>query len=179
VDRHWLLTWTTYGTWLPGDARGSHVRVADTPGRRTFELVDGDTARAIGLRESARARLKRQPIWLTAEQARVVFEAIEEQAAHRGWASNACAVMANHVHVVVGVPGDPEPARILHGFKAYASRALNQRFRQQTVGTWWTQSGSTRLLRAEPNVIAALRYVRDQPRALAVRLHATTWEGRV
>jgi len=21
-DRHWLLTWTTYGTWLPGDARG-------------------------------------------------------------------------------------------------------------------------------------------------------------
>ena len=22
MDRFWFLTWTTYGTWLPGDARG-------------------------------------------------------------------------------------------------------------------------------------------------------------
>ena len=22
MDRYWLLTWTTYGTWLPGDRRG-------------------------------------------------------------------------------------------------------------------------------------------------------------
>ena len=22
VDRYWFLTWTTYGTWLPGDERG-------------------------------------------------------------------------------------------------------------------------------------------------------------
>ena len=22
IDRNWFLTWTTYGTWLPGDPRG-------------------------------------------------------------------------------------------------------------------------------------------------------------
>jgi hypothetical protein len=27
MDRYWFLTWTTYGTWLPGDARGFVGRV--------------------------------------------------------------------------------------------------------------------------------------------------------
>lgn len=31
MDRYWLLTWTTYGTCLPGDPRGfvGRVRIAD------------------------------------------------------------------------------------------------------------------------------------------------------
>ena len=33
MDRYWLLTWTTYGSWLPGDERGfvSNVRVGPGP----------------------------------------------------------------------------------------------------------------------------------------------------
>src|SRR5690349_21194983 len=33
MDRVWHLTWTTYGTWLPGDERGfvSNVRDGDGP----------------------------------------------------------------------------------------------------------------------------------------------------
>jgi hypothetical protein len=29
MDRYWLLTRTTYGTWLPGDVRGFVSRVRD------------------------------------------------------------------------------------------------------------------------------------------------------
>jgi hypothetical protein len=29
MDRYWLLTSTTYDTWLPGDERGSVTRVKD------------------------------------------------------------------------------------------------------------------------------------------------------
>ena len=35
MDRYWLLTWTTYGTWLPGDARGFVSNVADGPDPRS------------------------------------------------------------------------------------------------------------------------------------------------
>lgn len=77
----------------------------------------------------------------------------------------AAAVMSNHVHVVVGVPGDPDPATLLRDFKRSSSAALN---RTQAVPrrAWWTRSGSRRRLNAEPNVIAAMRYVRNQYRPL-------------
>jgi hypothetical protein len=32
MDRFWLLTWTTYGTWLPGDERGFVSEVRDDSG---------------------------------------------------------------------------------------------------------------------------------------------------
>ena len=31
MDRYWFLTWTTYGTWLPGDERGSVTSVRGGP----------------------------------------------------------------------------------------------------------------------------------------------------
>jgi REP element-mobilizing transposase RayT len=68
--------------------------------------------------------------------------------------------MANHVHLVVGVPGDPDPARLLQAFKAYASRALNRDAGGER--RWWTESGSRRILRGSDAVVAAVRYVMGQ-----------------
>ena len=48
--------------------------------------------------------------------------------------------MANHVHVVVGVPGDPEPERLLADFKAWGTRRLNRGWGRREH--WWTQGGS-------------------------------------
>ena len=33
VDRYWFLTWTAYGTWLPGDDRGFVGEAPDESGR--------------------------------------------------------------------------------------------------------------------------------------------------
>ena len=73
--------------------------------------------------------------------------------------------MRNHVHLVVGVPGDPEPDTLLRDFKSYASRALNHRWPKPASGTWWTQSGSTRKLADMP---AAVRYAQEQEHPLVV-----------
>ena len=32
MDRHWFLTWTTYGSWLPGDPRGFVSQLRDDYG---------------------------------------------------------------------------------------------------------------------------------------------------
>src|SRR5260370_267688 len=37
MDRHWLLTSTTYGNWLPGDARGF---VSEYRGTRRKKILD-------------------------------------------------------------------------------------------------------------------------------------------
>jgi REP element-mobilizing transposase RayT len=78
--------------------------------------------------------------------------------------------MRNHVHVVVGVPGDPDPATLLRDFKSYAARGLNARWSRPESGTWWTRSGSRRVLRDDVAVHAAVDYVRRQHGALAVAI---------
>jgi REP element-mobilizing transposase RayT len=74
--------------------------------------------------------------------------------------------MANHVHLVVAVPGDPDPTKLLGDFKAYGSRALSARW-GKPAGGWWTYGGSKRKLPDGPAVGAAVGYVRRQPDPLA------------
>src|SRR5690348_3503186 len=112
MDRYWLLTWTTYGTWLPGDARGFVSNVSAEGGTEVRHNIpgtpyDADDAR---VRQRALANLVGQPVWLTAEQASLVARQLQETAEYRGWTLLAYAIMANHIHLVVGVPADPDPA---------------------------------------------------------------------
>ncbi len=172
MNRYWLLTWTTYGTWLPGDARGCVTRVRegalpdgpriehDTPGTPYVQSIPG-------LVRASRSAMKGEPIWLNAEQAATAALDFSASARFRGWELLAGAVMANHVHLVVGVPGDTDPTKLLQIFKSYASRALNQRWGRPRAGTWWTESGSRRKLADNRAVSAATRYVDNQPHGLA------------
>ncbi len=114
-------------------------------------------------------------VLLEPTQAADLAEQLRETASHRGWRLLALAVLANHVHVVVGVPGDPEPEKLLGDFKAWGTRRLNR------VGDrrarWWTQGGSRRRKKTAAALRAALAYVRDQLYALVVWLdpEARAW----
>ncbi|MGC1272772.1 MAG: hypothetical protein WBC44_03630 [Planctomycetaceae bacterium] len=78
--------------------------------------------------------------------------------------------MACHVHLVVGVPGDPDPETLLRDFKSYGSRALTRRWQKPASGTWWTESGSKRKKEGAAALRSAIEYVRDQPNPLIVWL---------
>lgn len=170
MDRYWLLTWTTYGTWLPGDQRGFVSNVRDGPGPEVRHNIPGapydvDDER---VRQRALDRLIGEPVRLTSEQAGIVAAQFRKTAGYRGWSLLAVAVMANHVHLVVGVSGDPEPAQLLHDFKSYATRALKARGHVPSGGRWWTESGSRRKLPDERALAAAIAYVLRQRGALVV-----------
>src|SRR5262245_42496720 len=119
--RAWLLTNTTYGTWLPGDPRGSVTSVRDRrpdddPCLVRFEHdLPGEPweDRIPGLYRSACEHMKGQPIFLDLAQSALVLAQFQETAAYRGWALRAVAVMRNHFHIVVQVDGDPDPRKIL------------------------------------------------------------------
>src|SRR5205823_6747287 len=96
--------------------------------RRVIDNIPGEPATKPipSLERYARSAMRGQPILLTVQQANVILAQLQETAAYRGWMIDAVAVMINHVHVVYGVPGDPDPSDMLRDWKSYASRALNR-----------------------------------------------------
>ena len=175
--RVWLLTNTTYGTWLPGSCRGSVTSVRDVrPGEvpavvRIEHDAPGEPCEEAlpGLEASAREQMTGPPIVLDRTRAEAVLAQFHETARFRGWALRAVAVMYNHFHIVVQVPGDPCPKKVLAGFKAYATRVLNRCLGVPPSETWWTEKGSKRKLRDDAAVRAAIHYVAfKQPDPLAL-----------
>jgi REP element-mobilizing transposase RayT len=172
MDRCWLLTWTTYGTWLPGDARGSVTRVRegaapDGPRIEHDKLETPYMKNLPGLVRASRVGMKGDPMRLSLEQAAIAAHDFSATARYRGWGLLAGSVMANHAHLVVGVHGDPPPEKLLQIFKSYASRALNRAFGRPVGGTWWTESGSRRKLSGDQAVASGVRYVESQDFCLA------------
>jgi REP element-mobilizing transposase RayT len=125
-----------------------------------------------GLVRVSRESLKCPPIYLASVHADLLLPHFRETAAYRGWTLFAVAIMANHVHIVVGVPGDPDPSDILGDFKSYGSRPLNRRWGKPASGTWWTEGGSKRKKTDQAARLEAVRYVRDQENPLVVWLNA-------
>ena len=175
--RIWFLSWTAYGEWLPGDARGFVGRVTDrrsgeAPGpRRRHNRAQTEYDRGIaGLTRRSREAMSGPPVRLSAAQATALADQFEETASFRGWRLLATAVMAQHVHLLIGVPGDPDPDVLLRDFKSYGSRALNRFAGAKTPGRWWTRGGSTRKKADAEAILDAAAYVRDQEHPLAVRV---------
>ena len=170
MDRCWLLTWTTYGSWLPGDHRGFVSTQRNDNGLPYIHNLPGTPCDADvpRLEKAMRAAMCGPPIRLTHDQAKTVAAQFQETASYRDWLLLAVSVMANHVHIVVGVTGDPEPDKLLHDFKSYASRSLNRSCPRPVNGTWWTESGSKRKLRDEEAIRDAVNYIRDQDYPLVI-----------
>ena len=171
MDRYWHITWRTYGTWLPGED-GFVGYFRPTSAVRITENIPGtSTADPQPLLARYAASIQRgETIVLAANCARIILKQLQETATYRGWTLDAVAVLSHHVHVVVGVPGDPDPSAMLRDFKSYASRALNNHCGRTVNGRWWVDQGSKRPLKSPERRLAAIRYVRDQDNPLQVWL---------
>jgi REP element-mobilizing transposase RayT len=173
----WLVTNTTYGTWLPGDVRGSVTSVRDRrPGdpaaaSRLEHDKPGEAWEPSlpGLRRSAQKQMKGPPIYLTRPHAETVLAQFLETAGHRGWVMIAASIMANHYHLVIEASEDWGADRILADLKAYGTRKLSSTYGAPASGTWWTGKGSKRWLRDDRAVASATNYVlHKQPHPLVV-----------
>jgi REP element-mobilizing transposase RayT len=175
MDRNWLLTNTSYGTWLPGAEPGFVGQVWEhRPGesiddrRVTHNIPETPYDEAIeGLKKKSRELMKGPPIYLERPHAEVLLKQLLETAQIRGWHIYAVAIMSNHFHIVVGVKGDPKPGKILGDFKSWGTRALSRKFGEPPSETWWTERGSKRKLVDEAALNGAIHYVLyQQPKPL-------------
>ncbi len=141
----YLITWTTYGSWLPGDKRG-WVDSADEG------IQHGDPERF----ESAQHQLLESAVRLTDDQRRIVESAIVEHCQYRGWTLRAVNVRTNHVHLVVTADADPDD--VAGKIKARCSRVLNDGPDGRREH-WWTRDQSTKWINDESYLKNAIRYV--------------------
>ena len=147
-----FLTWTTYGSWMPGDARGW----ADDRG-----VIRAPNAR---LARVAATLIHGPSVVLSFAQRDIVDRAIHEHCDFRGWTLHAATCRTTHVHVVVSA-AERTPAGVLGSLKARCSRHLSQGTKDPP--TWWTRGGSMRQIydtRALQNVATYVVECQDKPR---------------
>ena len=148
----YFLTWTTYGTWLPGDERGWVKR------GKGFQLPDPV------LELTSRSRMTESACTLAAEQRELVEQTIADHCDIRGWQLHAGQCRSNHVHVVVTADQAPEIVR--DEFKAWCTRRLKELQRSvrptdKARKKWWTEKGSRRYIGDQESLEAVIVYVRD------------------
>lgn len=161
------ITWTCYGTWLPGDERGYVSNTLQQSGEyRPAQNSPGTayTKDDVNTRHRSMTLQQRPTVYLSAPQAFIVVSAIVECAAKRGWHIAQCAVMAAHVHVVVmNCPADgPAVRRVLKG-NTQAALSRNHGSSRR----WWTENGSDRYKNDLQAIENAVNYVARQEGMLA------------
>lgn len=157
VPQAYFITWTTYGTRLHGDERGTVDRKHNLYGH---PLLPSDNSR----RASERHELDGDPIMLTQQQRAAIDAAIREHADFKGWRFWALNVRTNHVHVVSSANEPPE--KIMNAFKAYATRRLRAKSLVEPDAKVWTRHGSTPYLWDGAGSQQAIDYVtrlQDRP----------------
>ncbi len=92
---------------------------------------------------------------LCAEERDIVLASVHFVSEYEGWTIYAAHIRSTHVHIVVYAAAEPE--KVLGKFKAYSSRALNQRFGGQVKR--WSRHGSTVYLWDTHQLAGAIDYV--------------------
>jgi REP element-mobilizing transposase RayT len=143
----YFLTWSTYGTWLPGDSRGwveyHHGWMLPDPIR---EL-------------EARALMTEEACTLSPAQRAAVERQIAETCQFRGWKLHAVNCRTNHIHVVLSAP-ETKPKKIRSTLKAWATRCLKEQFDPRREN-WWAERGSIRFIFDDDSLERVLFYVRE------------------
>ena len=141
----YFLTWTTYGTWLPGDERGWW---------RRGDGIRHDPDRLI--KESAKSDLRERPVLLSRSDRTIVRATIERHCEIREWFLHAADARSNHVHVVVTATGYP-PVIVRDQLKAWCTRKLKAGHKRRQ--RFWTEGASCRWINQEEDLESAIQYV--------------------
>jgi REP element-mobilizing transposase RayT len=168
----------TYGFWLPNDPRGSwsnfvgswellrYGRATKTTERRSLAYREHDHA----LRKAAKSALKYPPVRFTGLQARAVARGFARYVERTGLPVWACAILPDHVHLVVGRPGMPVE-RLVIQLKGDASQEL-EREGIHPLAPWkaagarvpkcWVR-GQWKVFLHASDIPRAIRYVEGNP----------------
>jgi len=138
----YMVTWTTYGTWLQGDKKG-YVRDG--------KILPADP----GLQEANKKLQKTGLVRLTSEQKRVVEEAVLKKAQHIGLEILALAVCSNHVHLVAGL-GNESIENAVSRYKNVATSALKKTGLTKKI---WTRGFDKRFCFSTEQLQQKIKYV--------------------
>lgn len=162
---------STYGFWLPNDPRGSGSNyVANWELFRYGPATKVTSQRSVAhvahdrqLRLAAKQALRYPPVVLTGRQALAVALGFKRASQEGGYALHACAILPEHVHLVIGRHSRPI-RRIVAHLKARATQRL------RTDNLWpqdgrpvWAGHGWNVFLDDAAGMYRAIAYVEANP----------------
>ena len=149
-----FLTWTCYGTWLPGEEGG------------WTKWHKGDQVAQPLLADWCREQMAETPVILIEAQRAIVNRTICRHCEIRAWRLHAVNCRSNHCHTVVTATGhDGEQVR--DQLKSWGTRKLKEHQRSLGIAEaklrehWWTRKGSVRCLFDEESLEAAIIYTQE------------------
>lgn len=142
-----FITWTTYGTWLPGDRRGWRKWKA------------GEQQPQPLLEDWCRARMKAKPVLLSEAQRQKVEQVCHRHAEIRRWELHAVSARSNHVHLAV--TADAEPKKVRDQFKANATRVLREPPHPIDNEKLWTRGGDIEIVDGEDELEQVVLYITE------------------
>jgi len=142
-----FLTWTTYGTWLPGDDRGWNRK--DESGIQQQNPT---------LEAAARKRMTELEFRMTDAQREIVKSTIERHCEIRGWYLHVANPRSNHVHVVVTAKGF-SPQVVCEQLKAWCTRKLKSAGVNRE--NFWTEGSSKRCVNSEEELERVIYYATE------------------
>ena len=145
----YFITFSTYGTWLHGQAPGSVDRKHN---QIDMPWLEPDPQQ----RRAKRDKMTQEPYLLDESRRAVVRDAIIEECRFRKWNLLALHVRSNHVHLVVAA--DREPELVMRSCKSQASKRLNDAGLDEPQRKRWTTHGSTKYLWTAEKVFASVDY---------------------
>jgi REP element-mobilizing transposase RayT len=163
------LIWTAYGTWLPNDPRGSTSRTVASDriaelGERHYGRRDTQPAGHVlrAFYTQAGNVLKYPLLTLAPSQFPVVAAALADVIFQRRYTCYACAVLPDHVHMVIRKHRDKGEDMIEH-----LQQASRMRLQESGHGSAdhpiWTQGGWYGFLDRPQAVRVRIRYIEQNP----------------
>jgi len=159
----WLVTWRTYGSWLPGDPRGFRTwrrREYVPPPRDEAESGEPiyDPSAYKERYEEARERLTAPAVCLTLADRQKVCSALVAEIDRVRIVPATLAVAESHIHFVAQF-GDLRIRPVVGRLKAAATLAIKQQ--GPTDAPVWAAGCHMKSLYGEDDFVAAFRYVQQ------------------
>ena len=165
------LVWSVYGAWLPNDARGSNSSEIRNPvlaelgelhqGRKKVQPV-GRVIREF-YREAA-PKLQHPLLTLEAEQRDEVAAAFLNVIEDKKYTCYACAVMPDHVHILIRKHKFTDEQIAEHLMTASRYRLIERGFREKTHPTWIAGFGWNVFQFDPQDMRRTIRYIEDNPK---------------
>lgn len=174
------LIWTAYGSWLPNDPRGSGSRSVNSDviaelgelhhGRKKVQppgCVVRDFYKKAG-------QVLRFPLLELDETARlVVGDAFAEVVRQRRYTCYACAIMPDHVHILIRVHRDRADTMVEQLQAHSRNRLCEAGCRAADHPTWTAGTGWKVFLHHPDDITRTIRYIERNP--IKIHLPAQRW----
>lgn len=167
IAHHLILT--GYGHWLPNDPRGSFSRefrsskILDLGVMQPTECSDSRSRPELrGFYRSAQSRLEHATLVFDAAKRQVLADAFAQVVRSRRYTCFACAILSNHVHLVIRKHRD-KAEDMIHALKGKSAKTLRERCDVPQTHPVWSSDDFKKFLYTPEDILRTVRYVEDNP----------------